>query len=205
MKIMILLVCVFLLGCDVEKEGENNSTENPSFLSSFTMGSEDGKSKKSNREYILFSEGKQISSHQTESEVHTTAQHFLEENPFVEVYYTDDTEYIRENIANKTAAELYNFTHPSLNNIEWTLKQPLDLDGFELFTKAKSNADSVRITYRCDNNNSAEKMIKSEHGKVEDLFHGDCSRILTQIYAYSDVVVGGYYVVDVGFFNAVDF
>jgi hypothetical protein len=202
MKSLGLILALIFAGCSAE-ERQTDTSDN------VTQGSASGYtaltgSESQDETYVLYSEGRKISEHQSENETHRAALNYLDENPFVEVYFTNDIEYERENQEEVSVEELYNFTHPALNNIEWTLKQPLDLEGFELMTKARSKADSIRISYECENQR-VSRTIKPENGNFEDSFSADCSKILTRLYAYDEKMVGGYYTVDVGFFNSVDF
>lgn len=199
---MGLILALILLGCSPE-EHESDSRDSKQAVTAAEQVSDAGNDSQ-NETFVMYSEGRKISEYQSEPETRQAALEFLEENPFVEVYFTNDIEYARENQEEVSAAELYNFTHPALNNIEWTLKQPLDLDGFELMTKAVSGADSVRIIYECDSQ-IVNRTIKPENGKFQDIFSADCSQVLTRLHAYDEKMVGGYYTVDVGFFNSVDF
>lgn len=202
MKSLGLILALILTGCTPEERGRENSdsSERGAAASYTDLSGSDSQ----NETYVLYSEGKKISEYPSETETRRAALNYLEENPFVEVYFTNDVEYDRENQEEIPVEELYNFTHPALNNIEWTLKQPLDLDGLELITKARSKADSIRISYECKNQR-VSRTIKPENGKFEDTFSADCSKIVTRLHAYDEKMVGGYYTVDVGFFNTVDF
>lgn len=202
MKSLGLILALLFTGCspdDKETAGRDGSDQSAAAKYTSLSGSDTDE-----EIFVLYSEGKKISEYDSKAEARRAALEFLEENPFVEVYFTNDIEYDQQNQEEISVEELYNFTHPALNNIEWTLKQPLDLDGFELMTKASSKADSIRISYECENQR-VSRTLKPENGKFEDKFTADCSKIVARLHAYDEKMVGGYYTVDVGFFNSVDF
>jgi len=205
MKALGLIVALFLFGCGPDERNMDSMEDTQQELATKYMPvTNNDPASEDEVRFVLFKEGKEVSEYVSEEETRQAALKLLKENPFIEVYFTNDIEFIRDDKSSKSVSELYNFTHPFLNNIEWTLKQPLDLEGFELYTKANSTADSIEITYEC-NNRKVKKTLKPIEGKIEDKFSGDCSEVVTRLYVNADKVVGGYYTVDIGFFNSVDF
>jgi len=203
-----LIFLVLVSGCSKSEKAENSDNpDHHAFASQLDTYAIDVPDKMTEENFVIFSEGREIAVTKGEENTVTEASNYLNKKPFTEVYFTNDLDFIEANTRNREIREIYNFNHPSLNNIEWTLKQPLDLKGFELTVKAGSNADSVKITYECINQKTS-KQLMPENGKISDQIRADCSLINVSLLAMSNQeqkIVGGFFKVDVEFFNEMGF
>jgi len=203
-----LIFLVLTIACNNNGQVENTGTPDKNVLvSQLDTYAIDVPDKMTEENFVIFSEGREIAVTKGEENTVTEASNYLNKKPFTEVYFTNDLDFIEANTRNREIREIYNFNHPSLNNIEWTLKQPLDLKGFELTVKAGSNADSVKITYECINQKTS-KQLMPENGKISDQIRADCSLINVSLLAMSNQeqkIVGGFFKVDVEFFNEMGF
>ena len=203
-----LIILVLISGCYKTERPENSDTPDQNTLASqIDTYAIEVPNKITEENFVIFSEGQEIAVTKGEDKTVMEASDYLNRNPFTEVYFTNDIEFIETNTRNRNLQEIYNFNHPSLNNIEWTLKQPLDLEGFDLTVKANSNADSVKVTYECINQKTSKRLLPQE-GKIRDKIQANCNLINVSLLAVSNqgqIIVGGFFKVDVDFFNEMGF
>lgn len=95
--------------------------------------------------------------------------------------------------------------HDYLNNVDWELRQPLDLSTATIITTANSTADRVHFIYNCDDNEQKTTAIPAE-GMVSDSIDWACDSIITtkMIAVGTDTTVEYSYQIDLTFLNTLD-
>jgi len=95
--------------------------------------------------------------------------------------------------------------HDYLNNVDWELRQPLDLSTSTVITTANSTADRVHFIYYCDDTEQMRTAIPAE-GTVSDSIDWACDSIITakMIAVGTDTTVEYTYQIDLTFLNTLD-
>lgn len=96
--------------------------------------------------------------------------------------------------------------HGYLNNVDWELRQPLDLSTATIITTANSTADRVHFIYSCGDSDEKKSTAIPAEGTVSDSIDWDCDNVLTtqMIAVGTDTTIEYSYQIDLAFLNTLD-